>query len=271
MSIGQRLRSAREAKGLSVEDIVQRTYIQSKFLHAIDREEIEALPSSHRKFFLRAYAEAVGIDPDEILAELPEYEPPPPAAPAAEGSFDGVEDGSAGERKGGSYRDRLPRLPHKRGVPLSGSNAARWLIGLAIALLAVIGLWYFVLRESGDATRSGPQTADSAGSPTEIIARPGEQPTGDSAAAYREAGDSLTLKGRAIAQVWYSILMDNKRSETGLLDSGDVKEWRASETFKITLGNAGGLVFTLGDSTLGTLGPMAMTVRNQVITEKGLE
>lgn len=42
--------------------------------------------------------------------------------------------------------------------------------------------------------------------------------------------DSLRLDGHAVAQVWYSVLLDGSRTETGVIDSGQTKTWRAEKT-----------------------------------------
>ena len=64
--------------------------------------------------------------------------------------------------------------------------------------------------------------------------------------------------------------MDGQKSETGTLDSGTVKTWRAMETFKISLGNAGGLELSLNDKQLEALGPKRTIIRNQIIDENGI-
>ncbi len=269
MTIGQRLREAREARGLGVEDVVQRTYIQSKFIRAIESDDLDSVPGSHLRFFVRAYAEAVELDPEPLVEDLPDYEPPsvgPAVELAPNERVTRPERRSMLER----YREGLPRLPYKRGVPLSGSNTVAGLMGIALLLVVLVAAWYFFLRDGGSQS-AGVAANDTTGSATEIISRPGHQPGPDSAAAEIAPGDSLTLEGRAVAKVWYSILIDDKRSETGLLDSGMVRRWRAGSQFQLTLGNAGGLQLTLGDRSLGTLGRMGMTVRNQLITANGLK
>jgi hypothetical protein len=114
--------------------------------------------------------------------------------------------------------------------------------------------------------------ADSAASPTEILAR-GQ--SGDSAAPQAGAptspDDSLTLEGKASGKVWFAIVMDDgKRNESDTLDSGSVRVWHASRTFKLALANAGQLQLSLNGRALGTLGPPHTSVRNQIIDANGI-
>jgi cytoskeletal protein RodZ len=311
MTIGQRLRAAREAKEMSIGDISRRTFIQPKFIQAIDEDNLGMMPDSHRRLFIREYAKMVGVDPDEVLAMLAGYEPPPPppqpVAPKKESaarqnrenvvrhSFDdrqSSDDGQSSddrrsfdddrrqsapaiepmpesERK--AYSDVMRRLSSGRGIKLSGSNTSRWLIGGAIVLLLLVGVYYAFFHNSGPSEAGGTVSADStSGSPTEILSR---SEGGDSAAAtgapQGAADDSLTLEGRTTDKVWYTIVMDGPKSDGGTLDSGVTKTWRAAKFFKLSLGNAGGLQLTLNGKPIGTLGPKRTSVSNQVIDADG--
>ena len=63
VSLGERLRRAREAKGLSLDDIAGRTRIPIRHLQNIEREEWDALPAvTYAIGFARNYANAVGLD-----------------------------------------------------------------------------------------------------------------------------------------------------------------------------------------------------------------
>lgn len=66
-TVGQRLRTAREAQGLSMADLAQRTRVTQRFLEAIENDRLDLLPSStYASGFARAYARAVGLDQAEI-------------------------------------------------------------------------------------------------------------------------------------------------------------------------------------------------------------
>lgn len=72
-SIGGRLRAAREAKGLTLEDIVTRTRIPTRHLASIEEGEWDNLPAvTYTVGFARNYANAVGLDGSAIASELRE-------------------------------------------------------------------------------------------------------------------------------------------------------------------------------------------------------
>src|SRR5579884_927332 len=72
LGIGERLRSARLARGLSLDDVEAGTRIRRRFLEALEREEFDELPGPvYVRGFLRIYGEFLGIPAEELLAQCP--------------------------------------------------------------------------------------------------------------------------------------------------------------------------------------------------------
>ena len=71
VTVGQRLREAREAKGLSIEDIAASTRIPTRHLSSLETSEWDKLPAAtYSVGFAKNYAGAVGLDRDEISEQL---------------------------------------------------------------------------------------------------------------------------------------------------------------------------------------------------------
>lgn len=69
--IGQTLKNARVEKGLTLDDLQQTTKIQKRYLIAIEEDNFSALPGNfYVRAFIREYAETVGLDANEMLAEV---------------------------------------------------------------------------------------------------------------------------------------------------------------------------------------------------------
>jgi transcriptional regulator with XRE-family HTH domain len=65
--LGERLRIAREEKGLSLQEVAEKTKIPLNYLEALENEGFEAFTSVlHARGFLRNYASYLGLDPDEV-------------------------------------------------------------------------------------------------------------------------------------------------------------------------------------------------------------
>lgn len=68
---GAKLRAAREAHGLSIQDVATRTRIAQRQLEAIERDDYSALPGiPYAVGFARAYARAVDLDEVAIAADV---------------------------------------------------------------------------------------------------------------------------------------------------------------------------------------------------------
>ncbi|MEQ6389752.1 helix-turn-helix domain-containing protein [Bacillaceae bacterium S4-13-58] len=78
MEIGIKLKEAREAKGLTLEDIQEKTKIQKRYLQAIEKGDFSVMPGQfYTRAFIRQYAEVVDLDPTEVLDDYKSEIPPP--------------------------------------------------------------------------------------------------------------------------------------------------------------------------------------------------
>jgi cytoskeleton protein RodZ len=76
-TIGEALRSAREAQGRSLHDAAEATRIRSSYLEALEEERFGELGGNvHAKGFLRSYAGYLGVDPVPLLEAYRAQETP---------------------------------------------------------------------------------------------------------------------------------------------------------------------------------------------------
>ncbi|AJG93463.1 DUF4115 domain-containing protein [Bacillus anthracis] len=68
--LGQKLKEARETKGLSVDQLHEITKIQKRHLVAIEEGNYDVLPGAfYARAFIKQYADAVGLNGEELLVE----------------------------------------------------------------------------------------------------------------------------------------------------------------------------------------------------------
>jgi Helix-turn-helix domain/RDD family len=80
------LRRARMARGLSLTEISRRTRIGVAHLRKIDDGDLQGLPGGfYARAFVRAYAEAVGLDGELVVSRLANYLPSAESAPPQSG------------------------------------------------------------------------------------------------------------------------------------------------------------------------------------------
>ena len=69
--IGSQLRAAREAQGLTLEQVFKATRIKQSFLEAIEANQFQALPGPvQARGFVRSYANFLGLDGEHLASVL---------------------------------------------------------------------------------------------------------------------------------------------------------------------------------------------------------
>jgi transcriptional regulator with XRE-family HTH domain len=84
-AFGDRLRRQRQRKNLSLTEIAASTKVGASHFAALEKGDCSRWPGGvYNRAFIRAYAQAIGLDPDETAAEFAECHEPPPTAVAAD-------------------------------------------------------------------------------------------------------------------------------------------------------------------------------------------
>lgn len=123
--LGRRLREAREARGLSIEQVERDTRIGRHYIEALEAEDFAAFPADvYARGFLRSYASYLGLDPAEAVAAMPREEPEEAETPRPRRA-----------RPASTRRPRAPSVSASMPALLLGSDAAP-IIGIIVLLLA---------------------------------------------------------------------------------------------------------------------------------------
>jgi cytoskeletal protein RodZ len=68
LSLGEKLRQAREERGISISEVAEQTRISPLYLKSIEKDDYKPLPGGiFNKGFVRSYARYIGFDEDEAL------------------------------------------------------------------------------------------------------------------------------------------------------------------------------------------------------------
>jgi hypothetical protein len=87
LSFGALMRNERERRKISIASIAETTKILGALLEGLERDDLSRWPAGfYRRAFMRAYASAVGLDPERTVKEFLEAFPDPEAAPGASGT-----------------------------------------------------------------------------------------------------------------------------------------------------------------------------------------
>ncbi len=240
--IGERLQEARAARGLTLEDVSEETKIRVRFLQALEHERWEVLPgSAYARGFLRTYANLLGLDAEELVAEYRDRRDPEQE----------IED--AVPQLGEEHRERGPIGRARARIESAGHGApaGRQPIGFAgrghrggyfdrftvaaLSLLVLATIAALVIALSGE------KAVDVAGDDDAAVER-----SDPSASTLRDGGDGepagrrrARLELEAEAEVWVCVVdHDGELLVAGeTLAAGETRGPFKGRGFELTLGN----------------------------------
>jgi cytoskeleton protein RodZ len=251
---GERLRDARERRGISLRQIANATKISVSVLEALERNDISKLPGGiFGRAFVRSYAIEVGLDPEATIQDFIVHFPNDSVTaghPASARSEDHV--AVEGERQ--------------------TARTFLWLIMISVPVAA--GLLYFASRQvpaeplppppiaapatdppaapdspptaaaeqPGPAPGVGapPPSAANAGVPAATTAVPAATPAPapTDAGAAATSGDQLTVTLTAKRPCWVSATVDGQKSIDRLLQTGERQTVTVRREMVLTAGDA---------------------------------
>jgi cytoskeletal protein RodZ len=229
-TVGQRLRAAREEKGLSLEDVAAQTRIPQRHLASIEAADWDSLPTpTYTIGFAKSYAGVVGLDRtdigDQLRAEM------------------------GGQRFTANTVEAFEPADPRRTMP-------KWLVlGTIAGLVVLIALmsWHNNRSLQPDETASAPVAGTKAPAPAQTAPQPVAPPV---------AGQPVVLT--ATAPVWFQV--SEKGGATlfsGTLQPGQTYTVPATATAPVLkTGKPEGLQAKVGNQVAPAVGPAATTVTN---------
>lgn len=228
----RRLRDAREASGLSIEDISARTKIKGSTLRALEAGAFDTLPGDfYTRAFLKNYSRELHLPPDELVAEFDALRRPQPviveeAAPMATSA--------AGKRTG--PRTIVIRVPEDAHIWAGGA--------LAIILVTIIAV----------VTRPAPRARSEERPPVAATTAAATNPAPIGTAGKEPPPDKLTIDIRPTAPIWVAATADGVSAIYRLLKPGEQVVVEARKELSFRIGNAGAFVYTINGAPGRPLG-----------------
>jgi cytoskeleton protein RodZ len=278
MSVGSELQKAREDKKISLQAVSQKTRIPVKYLEALEGDHFDLFPSqTHAKGFVRAYAKVVGLEAAGLMAQFKAQVEPVPAKitpPHPEVEVSSGFSWSFFPRKNRvPRRERIsdeafdPDLPMEEpGVVVRRQTSAAPVPSVVRSAMFNRRRWqpfllpvFFLLLLGGVVFWAAPTASrfmkswhwPSSPNPISTAVLPG--------LVIKDKYQHLILKG--LDQSWILVTMDAGQSSSEFdLAPGQVKSYRALKSFKLKIGNAGGVDAWFNGKPLGVLGTTGQVV-----------
>ncbi len=293
-SIGDFFRHVRETKGLTLDDVASKTRIHSEFLMALEEGNYARLPDQvFAKGFVRSYARSMGLDEEDAMRRFAE----------CAGSFYNKQSELELLRVR-QVADERQRQANRKVIFAAAAMAVLALILLlgreqstmtrhrpAVDAGPMTDVPHVQSeRKPSDSVpvRRGPERTE-AGSPAATEPKPQEAaPMLGAPTVSREASLSLptvfaaplaglpgqtepaqsgalVLDLEALELSWVVVQIDGASPHETLMRSGDRVQWKASNRFTLTLGNAGGIRGSLNGKQLESFGPRGQVARDIVL------
>ncbi len=247
-SIGGRLKSAREAKGMNLQEASQATKVQRKILEAIEEDRVEeVLDLTYAKIFLKKYASFLGVDGLSLVEEYQSLHGPVPEHPIA--PKPAVENTSS--------------FSSLRNVLVPASIALVALIGIAFIGYLALDLYSTLKHAKSPAAKAVPQKGRSHGvrnvveersEPATAKPRPVQRQPAVSSKQLVPRPQPLRLTVRAKADVWMQVKSDGTIIFQNVLPKGSHENWTAQEELELWTGNAAAMELQLNGTPLDNLG-----------------
>lgn len=227
VSVGERLRAAREEKGLTLEEIASQTRIPRRHLESVEASDWERLPApTYTIGFAKSYAAAVGLDRAEIGEQL-----------RAE---------MGGLRPAATTTEPLELVDPARTMP-------KWLVVAAIAAVILVVLLFSWLNE-----RTLAPAADQAAAPV-TVTEAQQQPAPAAPAPAAQGPVVIT----ASEEAWIQVKDDGVTLREGILGPGQSFEVPATAAAPVLMtGKPEALRISVGAADAPPVGTPATTVRN---------
>ena len=213
-SLGEQLRLAREARGISLREISEQTRISIRYLEAIETDDYKRLPGGiFNRSFVKAYARYVGFDEKEA-----------------------VEGYVRTAREQGESPDDVSTTPYRSHVYTNGGGTRSPLVTLLLTILIlgilVLGVYagrHWWQRRQSERAQTPATPAAPAQAPNQNVAQRGQAPM--NAATFN-------IQIKAKSKVWVRIKADDGDSTEKILDAEETRDFTPVQRLSIQLSKA---------------------------------
>jgi cytoskeleton protein RodZ len=246
-TIGSILRQQRESKKLNLEDIAGELKIRPQYLQALENDQFDLLPGKlYRRSFLKAYAQFLNLDQDNILEMLDQYESSKESLGKEPHEALGIEKKTEESKKERSFS------PKK--LLFSKSHVAYLFVILAILALVIVCLIYVI--KPGMKKKPSPVPDLPAGA-TESLST---KPTGVDTTSFAWRLDNLLtdstemiLRIKAKRSNRVTVIADAKTLFSGIIAAGMTIEFKANDYFSLNLDTNEGVEIYLNGMQINPL------------------
>jgi cytoskeletal protein RodZ len=226
VSIGEELRSAREAQGKTVQEASAATRIKPGYLEALEAERFDELGGNvYAKGFIRSYAGYLGLDPAPLLQQY-----------------------RAQERPETPVFERTPGALSGLGLERGRRGPSSWLV-VAIVFVSIVLVASLVSLLKPPRTTSQPPLGAATPPAASTTTTTTQSETTTSTTAPRAKGVTVVL--RYLGRSWTRVTADGKISFEGIPGASERRTFKAARSLELMLGAPAVVELTVNGKSMG--------------------
>ncbi|MDR1323126.1 MAG: DUF4115 domain-containing protein [Candidatus Margulisbacteria bacterium] len=229
LTLGQRLKRAREAKQLDLADAASHIKIKKTFLEHLEQDEFKKLPNLiTAKGFAKVYAAFLGLPSEEIIAEFNALFPGETGHKRASAE---VKVGLAVDKRtffpNGMKQMNAPGFNNFHSTRNKKNNKWLWRLILGVVLIAgALGIFIYSINSSlGSITNSNLRQQND-------LQRLNSKDTPESKQQNYNP-NKVYIDATALNRTYISVIIDGRTIFQGNLERGDSKTWEGDQYIKI--------------------------------------
>jgi cytoskeletal protein RodZ len=241
VSIGDALAEGRRQAGLTVTQVSQRTCIRETIIRSIERGDFTGCGGDfYARGHIRSIANAVGLNPEPLIAEYDQTMGAPQVISAAD-----------------VFQPVTP-------VKLKERRRLNWTMMLLSVLVLAVG-GFLLYHHSSHSSRPTAAKQDAKQNPaTGDTGSPASSPGVSASPAVHKTSHRLDIRLKATQNCWVQLTRSNGRTIfAGTVYAGSTMTWTEHHAVQMTLGNPSGVkVFVNGKSSVprGTVSMITLSL-----------
>ncbi len=241
----EELKKRRLELGKTLEEVAEQTKIKKSYLQLIEEGKFDELPIElYTRGYIKIYAQSLGLDASFILKDYDEY------LKSKKQTVTQIEPVAVKESSDKKFTF-LKKLPN-------------WSITAIIISTVIFVIILLIQFEKKEPTIPPPPVTRQTISEIPKV----EEKTEKTQPQQELYTNKQKLEIETTDKVWMRITIDDKEKREFLLNPGQKIELQANKSFKLHIGNAGGVKILFNDKELGKLGETGQVVYLNLPQEK---
>lgn len=266
--LGEVLRTERERRQLTIQDIEEATSIRAIYIEAIENGDYKKLPGEvYTKGFIRNYATFLNLEGDALVKQFEAEITPPPIVTEEVGEENKIDKTEKQIEKETipAPTEKMPPQKIIRRSERKSSGGSNFGLVAAVVLIAALagGVWYYFTTFGSevvdiDLNPKIDQPADVNENQPVAQGNDTQKPNAVSAAPNQLSG--VNVQAKFSGECWTQVTVDGVIVYEDVAVAGQNLTWEGKDSVTVRVGNAGAVEFTENGKSVGQTGAVGEVV-----------